>query len=513
MALLGFLCLAALIFVLATVGVAALCLIVTRRRLSHLPGPPLSSFWLGHIPAMREAADSGRTIKAFFADCYENYGPVCVYWILHFGIVHLCDAVEARRLLQDPELIVKHPIAYKAASYVYGKRFLGNGLVTQLDHRKWEDRHKLLSHAFRRQNLYDLLGPFNDIVDRFLDRISCLSSNGEKIAMREMFPLLAIDIIAKVAFGFESNAITEETPFRKAFRDAVDGLCECLTNPLSQYLPKHRAIRRRTHEGCDALRTFGRELILQRQKEILEGGEYGNDILGCILKSAANGRDLTVADLVDEFVTFFFAGHETTAVTMAFALQEILVNVDIRKRVVEEVDEVLVLRDNARISSFDLSSLTVLSCVLKETLRCHPPVIGVSRSPTSDITVCGHHIPTGTWIDIDINLIHNRADYWPNPLAFNPDRFLAISTESPLPYLPFSAGSRVCLGKLFAEIEIKLVLARLFSTFDIHLEDDKDTRGSEVVLLQRPKSHVYCTFRRRQRLSLGNKIDVQNGLH
>lgn len=494
MALLELVLIALLLLVPVTVGMAALYLTAKRNRFSHLPGPPLSSFWFGHVPAIREAAAAGRP---FYNECFDKYGPVYILWILHFEAIQVCDVTAARSLLQDPELIMKHPHTYNSTSYVFGNRFVGNGLLTQLDHRKWEDRYKLLSHAFRRQSIVHLLSEFNDMVDGFLDYLGCVSLSGENIAMRELFPLLAMDVLAKVAFGLETNAMEGTTPFRKALEDVLTGMMKYFRNPLSIYLPSYRDCRRRVREGCGLLRGVGRKCIMKRQKEVLDGGDYGEDILGLILKSAADDRNVTVHDLVDEFMTFFFAGHDTAGITMAFALQDILVNAEIKTKVVEEVDNVLT--ENGRVTAAHLSSLPLLSCVLKETLRCHPPAIAVTRSPSSDITVCGNRIPMGSCMRINIDVIHHRQDYWEDPFQFNPYRFLAPATKGPLPYLPFSSGPHICLGRQFAEIETKLVLARLLYTFDIDLVEGQDTSGADILILQRPRSHVYCRIKSRGR--------------
>lgn len=272
---------------------------------------------------------------------------------------------------------------------------------------------------------------------------SHLSTKGKKIGMSEMFQRLGLDIIAKVVFGLDTNAIKENSVLRSALDDVLGGVSANYENPLIQYLPTYRAIWRRVDKGCELLRKVGRDCIVQHQNVIRERGEYGNDILGCILKCAADDKDLVIDDLVDEFVTLFFAGHDTTSVTMAFALQAVLLDTAIKKRVTDEVDDVLNGRNH--VLATDLSSLSLVGCVFKETLRCYPPVPALIRSPTSDMTVCGYNIPSGTKMNISIDAIHKRPDYWSNPLEFNPDRFLTSSTEGPLAFFPFSAGPRICL--------------------------------------------------------------------
>lgn len=107
-----------LLVAIATVCLASLYLIIKRRRFSHLPGPPLPSFWLGHLPTVRDVIASGRSVNDYWYDCHAEYGPVWVFWLLHFETVHVADAVEGRRLLQDPDLAVKHFTRHSAMRLV-----------------------------------------------------------------------------------------------------------------------------------------------------------------------------------------------------------------------------------------------------------------------------------------------------------------------------------------------------------------------------------------------------------
>ncbi len=101
----------------------------------------------------------------------------------------------------------------------------------------------------------------------------------------------------------------------------------------------------------------------------------------------------------------------------------------------------------------------------------YPPAWLVGRSVEEDDVLGGYAIPKGSVVFISPYLIHRHPDFWSNPEAFDPDRFLP-ENEAKIPrgaYVPFVAGPRQCIGKAFAEMELRLVLAMMASSFDFHI--------------------------------------------
>lgn len=487
----------------ATLATAACFLVVKRRRFAHLPGPPLQSFWQGHLPIIRQKVQAGLPWSDFYIDCVKKYGPVFIVWLLHVQHVILADMKAIRRLLNDTTAL-KPAQLFRPIQYPYGYRFMGVFQACLNDRALWQRRHKLLSPFFSRKSLQDMAVPFNETVDKFVVYVGKAAERGEALPMRDTFPLLTSAVIARVAMGADSKTLDGDLRLSTALDDVLDGIFEQFRDPLSYFLPTYKNTWRGVEEGCKFLRQTGRQWILKRQKQVMEGKEFGDDILGRVLKATAESEEYSLEEIVDTVVDAFFGGHKTTSISFAFALKEILSNPQIESRVVEEVDRVLDGREF--LLPADLASLQFLGCVFKETLRRHPPAIAVHRISTAQSNLAGYDIPAGTWVEINIHCVHLREDYWPNPFKFDPDRFSSVTTEGGgVPFLPFSGGPRVCSGRVFAELESKMALARLFQTFTVQLEGREDAQCDRyrANLLLYPEDPIKCKFTKRYKKHKG----------
>jgi cytochrome P450 len=152
---------------------------------------------------------------------------------------------------------------------------------------------------------------------------------------------------------------------------------------------------------------------------------------------------MTDVELRDELVTLLLAGHETTATAAAWAFELLLRNPPTLARLQEEVD---------RGESEDY-----LDAVIKETLRVRPVVPGVVRKLTQPFEINGYELPTGTRLAPNIYLTHRRADIYPEPDRFRPERFLENPADT-YSWIPFGGGIRRCLGASFALYELKVVI-------------------------------------------------------
>ncbi|XP_062518629.1 cholesterol 24-hydroxylase-like [Corticium candelabrum] len=481
----------------ATVGVLALLLSNKRRRYAHLPSPPLVSFWLGHVALLEEKVRSGGFSEDLTVELAKKYGPVFVMWLAHLGRVVVSDPKAARQILSDPDAL-KPQLLFRSLKYTYGNRFLGGFQASQSDMDKWRRRHKIVGPFFSRKNTTDLLGPFNQTLDKFIAYIDKAAETGEFVPMKVTFPSLTSAVIATVAVGEEITKLEELFPLTRALDDVLDCAYQQMENPLSEYLPTYRNVWQRARKSCNFLRETGKRWIVRRQKEILEGAEYGNDLLSLVLKATATNGEYSLEELIDTVVDAFFGGHKTTSLTLTFALKEILTHPEVKDRLVKEVDEVL--EGKQFVSPTHLTSLKYLNCVLKETLRRHPVLTGGQRTFKSDFTAAGHKIPADSWIELSFYTMHLDDKNWPNPKKFDPERFASLTGEDGgLPYFPFGGGVRMCTGRLFADQEMKMAMSRLFQKFTIELEQGgKDDNKYREYLLLCPTDPINCKFTRRQ---------------
>jgi cytochrome P450 len=154
------------------------------------------------------------------------------------------------------------------------------------------------------------------------------------------------------------------------------------------------------------------------------------------------------------------AGHETTANTLTWTHFELGRNPDVLARLEAEVRAVC---GDRTITSDDLPALPWTAAVVDEAMRLHPPAYMVGREAITELELGGHRLPAKSVVLVNIRAIHRRADYFPDPLAFRPERMLpeARKARPRHHYLPFGAGPRVCIGSHFALMEAQLALATM----------------------------------------------------
>lgn len=170
-------------------------------------------------------------------------------------------------------------------------------------------------------------------------------------------------------------------------------------------------------------------------------------------------------DLIrDQLLTMFIAGHDTSTALLAWSLALLTSHPEALAAATAEVDATIGPEEP---TYTHLRQLTYLDQVIKEALRLYPPIHLGSRIAATDLTFGAYRIPRGTRVLYSIYLTHRDRRLWPAPDRFDPERFSrnAAGRRAAYSYLPFGGGPRNCIGAAFAQIEAKLVLARLLQQF------------------------------------------------
>jgi cytochrome P450 len=216
----------------------------------------------------------------------------------------------------------------------------------------------------------------------------------------------------------------------------------------------------------------------------------GRDLLGQLLQTAGFDDDL----IRDQLLTMFIAGHDTSTAHLAWTLYLLGSHPNALAQVRAEVDAVLA---GDLPAAEHMNKLPFMDAVLKESLRLYPPIHLGNRFTNQDVQMCGYDLPADSRVMYSIYLAHRHPSYWQNPADFQPERFLhRQSGERPsLTYVPFGGGPRNCIGAVFAQIEAKVVLARILQQFDLKLEPDKVKAHMGATLEPRPG--VFMTVQRR----------------
>lgn len=225
---------------------------------------------------------------------------------------------------------------------------------------------------------------------------------------------------------------------------------------LPKWLPQPG--RRSMARAVGALRTAVLALIAERRAGVVAK----DDLLHRLMQACdpETGQSMNDGQLVDNLLTFYLAGHETTAKALTWTLYLLARSPEWTRALEEEITRVT---GGEEVAAGHIEKLVLVQQVLKESMRLYPPVPLMTRQAVADTQLGGHPIRAGTSVVMPIYAIHRHAKRWEDADAFDPARF-APEREAAIPryqYMPFGAGPRICIGMGFAMMEATAMLATL----------------------------------------------------
>jgi cytochrome P450 len=368
------------------------------------------------------------------------------------------------------------------------RRVLGTGLLTS-EGEPWRRSRKLIAPSFQRGEVA-VYGPV--MVERAREFVRALEP-GAVFDVHSALMHLTLDILVRALFGTEvARAAEVERLLEPMLHDYVPPAVAWRLL-LPEWLPlPSRARLARCRSELDAILL---ELLAERRARASDeagsdGAEKGrpasNDLLGRLMLAGDAEGGLSEAALRDEAMTLFLAGHETTALSLTYALRLLAQHPREKQRLVDELTQVL---EGRAPTLKDLPQLRYSRAVLDETLRLFPPAWAIGREPREDVVVAGIAIPRGTQIIVCPWVMHRDARFFADPDRFWPERWLTEPAPPRFAYLPFGAGPRVCIGSHFALAEAALVLAVLLQSADFQLVPQPDLDPMPTVTL-RPRGPV-----------------------
>ncbi len=311
----------------------------------------------------------------------------------------------------------------------------------------------------------------NSICD-IADKVISQKRINENFLARPAMQEISLQVILSTVFGVAQGELFEQ------LKQLIGSIFDIFTNPLGAsfiYLPA-------LQKDLGKWSPWGRFVEQKKQiNELLyalirerkaENDPEREDILSLMLSARDEaGEPMTDEQLRDELMTLLFAGHETTATALAWALYWIHSLPEVKEKLLQELDT---LDENADPSV--ITKLPYLSAVCSETLRIYPVgLFTFARIVKEPIQIMGYEFEPGTILSPCIYLTHHREDLYPQPKQFKPERFLERQ-YSPYEFLPFGGGNRRCLGMALALFEMKLVLATIMSRYQLELAENRPVK-------------------------------------
>ncbi|MVU78603.1 cytochrome P450 [Nocardia sp. ET3-3] len=405
---------------------------------AYPPGPP--------VPSAVQTALYARWRGAMLRAAARRYGDV---FTLHLVAPYAENLVVFSRPEHIREIFAADPADLHAGE---GNRLLvhimGEHSLLLTDEDEHARARRLLMPAFVGSSLRGYRTLVEAIAKAHVDRWA----SGSTVHTLDRMNELTLDVIMQVVFGMTDERRRDELAPR--LRRIVN------INPIMFFGWKYPRLQRHgpwkrfddNQKAIDEL--LYSEISERRAHPDLDGRA---DVLSRLLAagSGENPSDapLSDAELRDQLVTLLLAGHETTASALSWACHELAANPQIQAQ--------------ARQAAHD-GDEKYLEAVLKEAMRLHTVIAATGRKLTRDMTIGGYALPKGTVVSTSILLAHQRAEAFPDALAFRPERFLDGSVAANT-WLPFGGGVRRCIGAGFSLMEGTAVLREILTRYRLSL--------------------------------------------
>lgn len=444
------------------------------KAIPHLAEPPIVG------SALEFVRDRIAVLRRVASEC----GDVGLFHLWRVPVVLLNRAEHAHSVLienaRDFDRIKLPP----AVGATFGEGVFG----TRRGSREHLRQRKMLQHAFRPRPVAAYAGLMLDCAEP----IEQAWQDGQIIPVQRELEKITITIASRALFGVDLQSEVE------ALNDVVVNLLDLLEEemkrpfpiPLWIPIPHNRRVRR-TVARLD--RTLGAVIARRRREPDGQG-----DLLTLLLTSRyENGEPLSDQEVRDQATTMFMGAHEEMAVSLTWVWSLLATHPQVYERMLREGDAVLEGRSRPTVE--DLERLPFTLQVFKETMRLYGPVdILTPRIALRDVEVDGYRIRRGTRVIISPHLLHRKPEYFPDPEAFDPDRF-AAEREKQMPphtYFPFGSGQHNCIGKYFATLEAHLLLASVSQKVRFELVEGQSLSPRALFTL-RPKEEIKMRVRRR----------------
>jgi cytochrome P450 len=421
--------------------------------------------------------------KRYVRDVQAKYGDAASFHSLLGRGVAVLEASLAREVFAAP------PDTFSPIDTV-GSLFGERAVIATAGavHRR---QRKLLNPPFHGPRIKALFGTMQRVVREHLEPLGAVSGGrGDVVTMTSITQAMTLDVILETVFGSGGSAADMDRG-RKVLRAIIHGFSPAIITTQKLHSPLFPPWRRYARARRD-FDVWVATLIAERRRR----GELGDDLLGLFLTTRYDdGAPMEDAEIVDHLLTLLLAGHETSAVAIAWATYWLLREPAVLARLRGEIDAL-----GPAPSIEALVRLPYLGAVGSESLRIEPVVTDVVRMCGTPLEIGPWTVPAGQLVAVMVGAILGDERVFPEPDRFRPERFLERTFHAG-EFLPFGGGQRRCLGAAFAEAELAIAIATIATEWDLELADARPERSVRRNITMGPARGVRVRVigRRRQR--------------
>lgn len=389
-------------------------------------------------------------------------------------------------MVTDPqalkEMMTSPALAAPGEANEIARPLLGDHSLILLSGEQHQSRRKLLMPPFHGERMLS----YGKLICNIAQQVASQLVPHQPFVARDAMQEITLRVILQAVFGLDEGQRLEQ--LKQLLVTRLEMTATFLGSTFI-FLPFLR-------QDWGSWSPWGRVMQKQRQCDELIYAEIRDrranpdpdriDILTLLLSARdENGQGMTDIELRDELMTLLFAGHETTATSLAWALYWTHKLPSVHNKLMQELDS---LGDDP--DPMDIFRLPYLTALCNETLRIYPVgMLTFSRVVQSPVEIMGHPFEPGAELIGSIYLTHHREDLYPDPKEFKPERFLERQFNS-YEFLPFGGGSRRCIGIALAQFEMKLVLTTILRHTQLALAQEQPVKPVRRGALLAPQGGV-----------------------
>ena len=443
------------------------------RDLPRVPGHPL----FGNLLQMKDDR------IGFLTRANAEHGPLVRVRHGIFDVLLTTDGDFAHEVMveQAPHFAKGYGLS------IFMRPMLGNGLLTSEGsfHKK---QRKMMAPAFAHRRIAEYAAAITERTVAAEGRWH----DGERVDFAEEMMRLTLDIVGKTLFDADvgADAGVVGDALTAAMRAVMSNINSVVPVPPSWPLPRNLRAKKHIAELDQVIY----RMIRERRADKSDHGDFLSMLL--MAQDEDDGSTMTDQQVRDEAMTIFLAGHETTANALAWTFYLLAQHPDVRDALEREVDAAIGQRAP---TLEDVPKLPTALAVFKEAMRLYPPAYIIARRAVRPVTIRGVELPKNQLVLVNIIGMHRSARYFPEPMRFDPTRFLGEreKTIDKRAYVPFAAGPRVCIGNHFALMEGQLAVATIAARARLEMQPGSARVDPDPLVTLRPKGGMPMIVRRR----------------
>ncbi|XP_023210869.1 cytochrome P450 4C1-like [Centruroides sculpturatus] len=446
---------------------------------------------------------------------YPNEKAACMN-IFGYKFICLFHPESAKEVLKSNSLINKD------STYDFLKPLLGDNNILYSSDDNWRRRRKYLAphyHLWNLKNNQNILMKHSNVL---VEKLKQLQKN-EIFDILEWMKYCTLDIIADIAVGVSLHSqTTNDQEYASAMHRILKYFPQWLFNPMYWFFPIFfmSKIGKNYKRDVEIIHRFDEKLFKGKKENFVKkmqqqpslNKETHNEekpkiktkqrIIDALLDLHVKQGLISEEDVIGDMEGVIFGGHDSTSHALSWTFYFLGRFHEIQEKLYLELQEIFKNDMKRDITIDDLTKMTYLECVIKESIRIYPPFPFIARKNPTEMKISNYVLPANATLVINIYGIHHNPSVYENPEVFDPDRFLPENYKNLHPYafLGFSAGPRNCIGSKLAMIKMKMVLANVLRNFKVYSLDPQDKIVTSWDVMLTPISGIRMFVEQRRML-------------